>query len=541
MKFSKHGYIAAIKKHFQLVTTICLVMITSIVSLVYIVKTVQITPLGFPFDDSWIHAVFARNLIEQKVFSFNPPIPSHGTTSLLWVILLTLIYGITGKIAFSSLFIGSMSLVMLVIGTHQLSLVLYPVHWKNYTYAPALLIGTTGLLQFHALSGLETILFLALGIWSIVTFLKEKHLLASILLGLTILTRIEGIVLLTLITTFYVFQPHRKIKTLLAIVLPALMLFLGEIVFNLAIAKSPLPSTFAGKRWLFVGNGQVTEVYKRYFQFWLSEVAKKVLFGGNSYILIFLFLFLAFLVSTVGITILWKQKSPTTSMRLGFLLVISWGICHNLLYLIILPAAGNAGRYQLLNIWLFWFLFSTGLIGILQFKNVQSYKIPLLTLIGIFLITTQLISVKFWQTTYTQSVNHINLVHRKAGEFIATTLPENTTVAAFDIGAIGYFGKRNILDLGCLIGQKGCETNLINKTMSAYILEKQPSYLALPEGPEFNDFLELKKDHLFQESIMLTQLNTWSINIDTHFEATSNAWPRITLYQITYKQPQLTK
>ena len=43
---------------------------------------------GFPLDDAWIHAVYARSLAHSGTFSYNPGIPATGATSPLWTVVL---------------------------------------------------------------------------------------------------------------------------------------------------------------------------------------------------------------------------------------------------------------------------------------------------------------------------------------------------------------------------------------------------------------------------------------------------------------------
>ena len=52
--------------------------------------------LGFTFDDSWIFAQYARNLVEGHDFCFNIGEPSNGFTSFLWLLLVALGYKLTG-------------------------------------------------------------------------------------------------------------------------------------------------------------------------------------------------------------------------------------------------------------------------------------------------------------------------------------------------------------------------------------------------------------------------------------------------------------
>ena len=47
---------------------------------------------GFPLDDSWIHAVYARELAHSGMLAYNPGVPATGETSPLWAIVLAPLY-----------------------------------------------------------------------------------------------------------------------------------------------------------------------------------------------------------------------------------------------------------------------------------------------------------------------------------------------------------------------------------------------------------------------------------------------------------------
>jgi hypothetical protein len=44
---------------------------------------------GFPLDDAWIHAVYARSVAQGEGLSYNPGVPATGETSPLWAIVLS--------------------------------------------------------------------------------------------------------------------------------------------------------------------------------------------------------------------------------------------------------------------------------------------------------------------------------------------------------------------------------------------------------------------------------------------------------------------
>ncbi len=52
---------------------------------------------GFPLDDSWIHAVYARELARSFTLAYNPGVPATGATSLLWPVLLAPLFALTAS------------------------------------------------------------------------------------------------------------------------------------------------------------------------------------------------------------------------------------------------------------------------------------------------------------------------------------------------------------------------------------------------------------------------------------------------------------
>ena len=51
---------------------------------------------GFPLDDAWIHAVYARELAQSGALAYNPGVPATGETSPLWAIVLAMPHAIAG-------------------------------------------------------------------------------------------------------------------------------------------------------------------------------------------------------------------------------------------------------------------------------------------------------------------------------------------------------------------------------------------------------------------------------------------------------------
>ncbi|MFH1689396.1 MAG: hypothetical protein ABIE42_04060 [Candidatus Eisenbacteria bacterium] len=69
---------------------------------------------GFPLDDSWIHAQFARNIALSNGFSYNPGVPVSGSTAPLWTLLTAVGYLITGDPVLATKVLGVLFLGLTV-------------------------------------------------------------------------------------------------------------------------------------------------------------------------------------------------------------------------------------------------------------------------------------------------------------------------------------------------------------------------------------------------------------------------------------------
>jgi len=52
---------------------------------------------GFPLDDSWIHAVYAREFARTGLLAYNPGVPATGETSPLWALFLAIPHKLVGS------------------------------------------------------------------------------------------------------------------------------------------------------------------------------------------------------------------------------------------------------------------------------------------------------------------------------------------------------------------------------------------------------------------------------------------------------------
>ncbi len=138
--------------------------ITAILLTVIGVSALFLTPSfeEFPMDDTYIHLVYAENLAEtgKLYFSF-PDEVGVGATSILWVLLLAAGHAIGISTYFLAKFLGISSLMIVAVG---LFVLLRDRIGRPLAFFAVFLSVVVGNLAWFSLSGMETMLFLALGI-----------------------------------------------------------------------------------------------------------------------------------------------------------------------------------------------------------------------------------------------------------------------------------------------------------------------------------------------------------------------------------------
>ncbi|MDH5506319.1 MAG: hypothetical protein OEZ02_03785 [Anaerolineae bacterium] len=112
-------------------------------------------------DDTYIHFVYAQNLAETGRLMFNfAGEPGVGSTSILWVTLLAIGYKLGLSLHITAKVLGITALVLVGQGVYRLLNSKFPA---LVSLASALMVILSGNMLWFALSGMETLLFLGLG------------------------------------------------------------------------------------------------------------------------------------------------------------------------------------------------------------------------------------------------------------------------------------------------------------------------------------------------------------------------------------------
>jgi arabinofuranosyltransferase len=404
--------------------------------LIFLLQEKRIGLWGFPLDDGWIHQTYARSLAAGQGWAYAGGPPSAGSTSPLWTILQIPSFWLhLPPIEWSY----GLGILFLLLNAVLLTLWIRKMGITSFLFGLIFALGEWHLV-WASLSGMETLLFCC---WvSFMFFLffplsippDKKELpagrlfLLGILSGAGIWIRPEALLLLAYIGVSIAIQLYPTMKRrfwpfFIGSFLPVVCYFW----FNLGFSGRPFPNTFYVKTAEYAAWTSQS-IFLRFLQALVPLLAGPVI------------ALIPFLVAAVFLLL--------RSRKFLVVLPFAWALSHILLYAIRLPATYQHGRYFLPVLPV---LIGYGIYGYSSLREKALDRlIPrialrvtwasalLLTGIFLFLGAAQFSAdVKFVQT------NTVDMAL-----WIRQNTPGNAVIAAHDIGALGFWGDRRIVDLG---------------------------------------------------------------------------------------------
>jgi hypothetical protein len=175
-------------------------------------------------------------------------------------------------------------------------------------------------------------------------------------------------------------------------------------------------------------------------------------------------------------------KKDWLQRRLAATLPLLWAGGHIFLYAWRLPLAFQHGRY-LLAAFPIWIIFGLAGWQTLLFARETSRSIWILQQVGRFSFAALLIIFAFFGArAYASDVAFIEGEMVTMAKWIADNTPETAVIASHDIGAIGYFAERPLLDLAGLITPEIIPLLNDEPAMADYILNSNAQYLVTAPG-----------------------------------------------------------
>ena len=424
---------------------------------IYLLVSELTIGIGFPLDDAWIHQTYARNLAEWGQWSFWRGATSGGSTAPLWSALLALGYWLKIPFYFWTYALGGILLWGLAVLSERFLRETVPAYRGKFPLVGIFIIGEWHLV-WAAASGMETLLY-ALIVTAVLVLLargKRNFLLFGMLVGISLWVRPGGVTLLgpVLVVLFFDRSWRRISQHLFNLTLGFGVFLALYLLFNLAITGTPLPNTFYAKQAEYAILREAPLINR-----FLAQISLPLI-GAGVLLLPGVFYFI------------WRARRKVT-----ILVGVIWFLGYAAIYAEKLPVTYQHGRYLIPAMPIF---FLWGLAGLMRLlADAQSKHWGKM---GAFAWGSALVLI--WGAfyllgaqSYTEDVTFIESEMVATARWVNQNLPPDALIAAHDIGALGYFDGREIIDLAGLVSPEVIPFVRDEERLRSYLSEEEADYL----------------------------------------------------------------
>jgi hypothetical protein len=440
---------------------------------------------GFSSDAAWARAVFARNLASGQGLCFNPGVPAAGAPGSSWIATLAIFGLFTGKFLTAAKVAGILSLVGAAFLAWRITYSLLG-DWR-FAFLAGLLVAGSPRLAADALGGTEAafaaLLVLAAVHWQAVGWDGSvyQRALGVAAAGLAALSRPELIVLLPLlladrwIISLVHEEPGKRLRG-------GFLRSLPEFFGALAVIAPFLVYNFrsGGPIW------QQPEFALRPPGTWAwTAVTLDALFYDNSILYL-----LALIGVPIAVVSVLRPRSRHSSLLLAFLplvVLVGLGFAWD-------QAGAENGFYTAAYLTPVVIIF--GACGLfLAYKGVRQLldpqrdrwrRVALAAAIGITCFLVCAFPVRRHRVTwraYGFNVKKVSDLQGFLGRWAADHLPADASIASREVGAIGFFSGKRMIDLGGTISREGLAALSRPGSPDAHLLEylqqARPSHVAI--------------------------------------------------------------
>jgi hypothetical protein len=437
------------------------------VAAAYLLTSSQVYGVGFPLDDAWIHQTYARNLALLGEWAFYPGQPSAGSTAPLWSMLLALGYLLNLPYFLWTFFLGSVCLFGLAFVGEAMLRRLLPEPAPVVPWAGIFLLG-----EWHfawaAVSGMETLLtagVFLLVLWRASAAHGRTWGVVGLLIGLSVWLRPDGITLLgpAAFVLFFTARGWRERLQGLGWLVGGAALFFGPyLLFNLLVQGAVWPNTFYAKQAEYAELRENIPLLARL----LSQLSLPLIGSG-------LFLLPGF------IAFVWQSVKHRRWFALA---AIIWFIGYALVYALRLPVVYQYGRYFMPAMPVYFICGIAGTLALAHWLRPRRWawffaRVWIFSLVGIWAGFFVL-----GASRYAKDVAIIETEMVAAARWVAVNTPEDSLIAAHDIGALGFFAQRQLVDLAGLVSPEVIPFIRDEGRIIAWLNERQVDYLVVFEG-----------------------------------------------------------
>ena len=415
-------------------TKIIALLVSALSGIVYLMVSSSTFRLGFPLDDAWIHQTYARNLATEGTWAFLAGQPSGGSTSPLWTVALAL-----GHFLGVDFRIWSYSLGIALLGLIGIVSALWFQHrnpnLKHWIWVVPILLSIEWHLVWASVSGMETLaltLIVVFVFWILEIGLSSFFV--GVVVGIGVWVRPGAITLMLPVVLLLLKRSSGKwdrvLRDLMRVTLGAALIILPYLRFNLLITGSIWPNTFYAKQAEYAILQQASIINRL-----LQQFAQPLV--GLGFILL------------PGVILFARRRIRERSIY--DLAPLLWIAAYLALYAYRLPVTYQHGRYAIPTIPI---LILFGLEGMLNWIELKSERTIMRFSSRAWMLLILPIALSFWILGFNAYADDVSIIETEMVEssrWIAQNTEPEALIAAHDIGALGYFGGREILDLAGLI------------------------------------------------------------------------------------------
>ena len=427
----------------------------------YLLVSAIVYRTGFPLDDAWIHQTYAHNLVLLGEWAFNPGKTSGGSTAPLWSALLAIGYVLKLAPYAWTYLLGMLALWGIAMLGENILRRMIPAYRPRFPW-----VGAALALEWHlvwsAASGMETLLYALLVslVLGLLILNSQKYFGLGLLIGLSIWLRPDGVTLLgPAVVVILLCQPtwKKRLQGWFNLAIGSGSLLALYLLFNLVISGTPWPNTFYAKQAEYAVYLQLPFLER------LGSEALQPLIGAGVILL-------------PGVIL--AVSSAIRRRGWGILTAAAWVIGYLALYAWRLPVTYQHGRYVIPAMPGFFLL---GLAGLVEFRlNAGSrfrWVLP-----AFWRLVLGAVLIVFWARgafAYAQDVAVIESEMVATARWVSAHVPAGALVAAHDVGALGYFGNHELVDMAGLISPEVIPFLRDENRMAAYLTARGVGYLVV--------------------------------------------------------------
>lgn len=405
-----------------------------------------------PLDDAYIHFQYAKSIASGQPYAYNPGLPpTSGATSFLYPYLLAVGHLIGFRelsLGYWAAGIGALALAAAGWLVYQLCREFAP---ERLAWVGSMLFILSGEFAWHAVSGMETALAVALTLLTLWAALRRDARLTGIAGALLALTRPEGGALAVIAAGVGLFQAMRTIPTSnrlgiplpwlwrrewLILLLPALALGVQPFV-NWALTGTAVASGNAAKSLFGMIPFDLGVIIGRAWDNFARiglEIAGLRAAREPGY-----FAPILFLPAIVGVVALYRAR------RFGVLLIGAWLIVGGAAIATLDTAFWHFKRYQMPVIALVYPLAMWGIAELMRrfprWSRWLEYGAVVILVLALPLSTLQFLG------HYRLNTHYVAEQPLQMANWLRENTPPDSVIAVHDVGMMRYMGERTTVDM----------------------------------------------------------------------------------------------